>query len=207
MTTQPRDHLGRWRATGLPADIPTEVVEPTRPPSVVSDVAVPVLQSLLVAAAAGVVAILLMWAGIVPDADPVADVGLAAGAGFALSIGPMLQWARQTLWRVTTPVLPEPERPAQTTIEVTELTPAGGVQRMRILDLPIDDDRLRQFARAALEGRSLAVHRWAGSTFSRAEYEQLADELQRAGLVTAPRGNQGRQLTAAGRAILRRLAG
>jgi len=204
---QPRDRLGRWASTGLPADIPTEVCEPVRPPDPVADVGVPVLQSVAVAGAAAIAALLAGLVGLLPTEDVLTWAAGAAGGVFVLALWPMLTWARATVWRVTTPVLPEPERPPTTVrLELAELTPSGGVQRMRLLDLPVDDERLRQFARAALDGHSLAVNRWAGRTFSRSEFDTLADELTRAGLVTAPRGNQPRRLTAAGRAVLRRIA-
>jgi hypothetical protein len=206
MTTQPRDDLGRWATR--PTDVPSEISEPTRKPDVISDVAVPVLQSVAIGAASAIAAVIGAVVGLVPVGDVVLGAGLAAGIGFCASLWPNLMWARSSLWRTVSPIVPEPDRPVATTrIEVAELTDGGGVQRMRILDVPVDDARLQMFAKAALEGQSLAVHRWAGTMFSRSEYEQLADELTRAGLLTAPRGSRPRQLTAAGRAILRRLAG
>jgi len=202
---QPRDALGRW-ATRPVTDHPTEVVEPTRAPSVAADVLVPVLQSLAIGAASAIAAVIGAVVGLVPVADVLLGAGLAGGIGFCASLWPNLMWARSSLWRTISPIVPEPDRPvAVSRIEVTELTPAGNVQRMQILDLPVDDARLRMFAKAALEGQSLAVNKWCGGTFTRGEYETLCDELQRAGLVTTARGNQGRRLTAAGRAILRRL--
>lgn len=199
--TQPRDNLGRWRSTGLPSDIPTEVTEPVRAPSVEADVLVPALQALLVGCALGIataVAVALM-----PDV-PLLAVPAAMGGGFALSFWPLLEHARSTVWRTTTPVFSEPDRPQTVRVELTELGHAGGVRRMQILDLPVDDDRLRQFAKAAVEGHSLAVHRWTPGAFTRHEYEVLSDELQRAGLLVVTRN--GRRLTTAGRHVLRHLA-
>lgn len=203
---QARDRFGRWLPDAAPAAVPTEVVEPVRAPDVAADVVVPALQAVLVAAAAAIGATLAVWLADVP----MWGIPVAGGVALAAAIPTMLGHARETLWRTTTPVLPEPERPVQTVrLELSELSPGGGVKRMQILDLPVGprvhgDDRLRTFARAALEGSSLSVHRWTPGAFTRHEYEVLSDELQRAGLLVVTRN--GRRLTTAGRHVLRRLA-
>jgi len=76
--------------------------------------------------------------------------------------------------------------------------------------LPVSEDDFLRFARGA-EPRGLGVPDWAGSAgiFSQSEYGALMDYLSRAGLVAwrdARHHNQGRALTAAGRATLRRIA-
>ena len=77
-------------------------------------------------------------------------------------------------------------------------------------DLPIDAERFASFARSA-ETRGLAVSSWCGNghLFTRPEFEAVVDYLTRAGLVrwvNEQVPQQGRELTPAGRATLRRYA-
>lgn len=201
---QPRDPL-TGRFLPQPRDWPSEITEPVRPPSVAADVLVPVCQSLAYALAVlvgGLVACgVFEW--------PAWYALAAAGITFALAVPGRMHGVGDTLWRTASPVVPDPPapQPAQVRIELTEQTPGGGVQRMRILDLPIDDQRLAVFARAALEGQSLALAKWtgAGRPFRRGEYVELCDRLEQAGWLIPARGNVGARLTAAGRSMLRKL--
>lgn len=94
-------------------------------------------------------------------------------------------------------------------IEIARRDENGRVQQWQFLDVDVDADRLRQFARAvATEERSLAVAAWTGRSglFSRGEYDSLMQSLMRAGLVSNGVGNTPRGLTCAGKAVLKRLA-
>jgi len=198
-----RDTLGRF-SSAPPRDWPVEVAEPIRAPSVAADVLVPVAQALAYALATIVGSLVLcsllelpLWYAL-----------CAAGLVFALAIPGRMHGIGDTIWRTQQPVLPEPPEPPQTVrLELTEETPTGGVRRMQIADVPVDDERLRQFVQAALQGESLSVHRWvgAGRPFTRSQYVQLADALEQAGFITQARGNQGRRLTERGRRVLPKL--
>jgi len=198
-----RDTLGRF-SSAPPRDWPVEVAEPIRAPSVAADVLVPVAQAMAYALASIVAGLVLcsllelpLWYAL-----------CAGGLVFALAVPGRMHGIGDTIWRTQQPVLPEAPPPAQTVrLELTEETPSGGVKRMRIADVPVDDERLRQFVQAALQGESLSVHRWvgAGRPFTRSQYVQLADALEQAGFITAARGNQGRRLTERGRRVLPKL--
>jgi len=197
-----RDTLGRF-SSAPPRDWPVEVAEPIREPSVKADVIVPVAQAMAYALAslvAGLVLCSLL-------ALPLWYALCAGGLVFALAIPGRMHGIGDTLWRTQQPVLPEAPTHETVRLELTEETPSGGVKRMRIADVPIDDGRLRQFVQAALQGEFLSVHRWvgAGRPFTRSQYVQLADAMEQAGFITAPRGNQGRRLTERGRRVLPKL--
>jgi hypothetical protein len=75
-------------------------------------------------------------------------------------------------------------------------------------DLPVDRERFLSFARS-VEARGLSTSAWCGSgaLFSRSEFDALTGYLTQAGLVrwlNADAHNQGRELTPAGQATLRR---
>jgi len=77
-------------------------------------------------------------------------------------------------------------------------------------DLPFPD-RLPSLAAGLLAGRQFAQSAWTGhlGIFSRAEFDQLRDEMVRRGLAAWKNESakaQGCELTAAGRAVMRRLA-
>lgn len=184
-----------------------ELTEPVRAPEPVADVVVPFLQSLAygvaMAALTGVICSVFRLSGWY--------VLVAGAVVFALMLPQTLREARETLWRTATPVFPPTTRvndePPQTIrVELTQME-NGSIRRMQIVDLPVDAERLRELVHGALRGESLAVHRWSGvgRPFTRTEYVQLTDQLTRIGWMTAPRGNVGRQLTAAGRVMLQKL--
>lgn len=202
-----RDELGRFTASPAPRDWPLEVQEPAREPSLAADVAVPALQAVVSALAGGCLTAVACWLFGLPSWTIWATVA----AVFAISWAVRLQFSEASTWRTASPVPPEPapRQPATVRLEVSELDPSGGVRRMSIADVPADDDRLREFARRVLDGESLSVHRWTagpGRMFSRAEFDQLADSLTRAGFVVQGRGNKPRMLTERGRRVFRRLA-
>jgi len=80
---------------------------------------------------------------------------------------------------------------------------------MYFQNLPINEATFRQWARGVLGGRGTSLGDWTGKggLFSRADYNALTDYLMRSGLmrwVNPAAHAQGRELTAAGRATLRK---
>ena len=94
-------------------------------------------------------------------------------------------------------------------IEVTERTDSGG--RVAYLNWPGTEAELTTFARAVLAGAPLAREHWtgAGKPMSRKQFEQLVDRLLELGWVRYRDGGktQGLELSPAGRAMFRELAG
>jgi hypothetical protein len=189
---------------------PWEVEErtPARPPTLESDVLVPLAQALatgvLLGGATGLVGTWLQ----APDPWALA-LGVGCGAT-VLTWGALLRQVRDLLWQVRTALAPgpttEPERP---TVRV-ELAHQGE-KRLQYLNIPGDPDRLAHLARRVLAGDPLSEARWTGKRgpFSKAEFQALRAELLRAHLVRwrnpgAPA--QGVELTPVGRAVFRRLA-
>ena len=194
-----RDAAGRFVAT---PEWPVEITEPAREPSVTGDVIVPLLQSLIWSMATGVCALVLCWLTELPNWVAL----LIATIAFVVSWGSALQTAHETIWRTETPLVQRVEPIPQTVrLELTETTPEGNVQRMRIADVPIDDERLKLFVQAALEGRSLSVHRWTPQPLSRSQYERITDALEQAGFITVSRGRGGRRITERGKRVLQKL--
>ena len=96
------------------------------------------------------------------------------------------------------------------TIRVDTRRP-GGSQTM-FSRLPVTDAQMRQFARRALDGRSMGIGAMTGNgqPFSRGEYEELTAFLASAGIlrwVNPDAKNQGRELTRAGRAAMESFVG
>jgi hypothetical protein len=82
--------------------------------------------------------------------------------------------------------------------------------RISFIDLPASQTQLKNMAAGLLNNTALAVSAWTGSNglFTRPEFENLRDELIRRGLArwNGSSRNQGAALTAAGRAVMRKLA-
>jgi len=189
---------------------PWEVEErtPARPPTLESDVVVPLAQALatgvLLGGATGLVG---TWA---QAPDPWA---LALGVGCGATVvtwGLMLRQVRDLLWQVRTALAPEPTEEPERPVVRVELAHQGD-RRVQYLDLPGDPELLAHLARRVLAGDPLSEARWTGKRgpFSKAEFQTLRAELLRAGVVRwrnpgAPA--QGLELTPAGRVVFRRLA-
>jgi len=179
---------------------------PARPPTLESDVAVPLAQALAIGVLlGGATGLVGTW---LQAPDPWA-LGLGVGCGACvLTWGALLRQVRDLLWQVRTALAPEPE-PERPTVRV-ELAHQGE-KRVQYLDLPGDPDRLAHLARKVLAGEPFSEARWtgAGRPFSKGEFQALRAELLRAHLVRwrnpgAPA--QGLELTPAGRAVLQRIA-
>jgi hypothetical protein len=196
-------HCGKF--TGAPTDAPVEELMPARAATAASDVVVPLLQAVGcgVAAAmlAGVAAWWLTW--------PAWTVWVTGCAVASVAWFRLLSSTRESLWAVrhTGQAAPVAAAPQTVRVELSDHDVEGRLRSMRLLDLPIDDVRLRQFARAATGGAGLGVHSWTGGgrPFTRTEYELLTDALQGAGWLAPARGNRPRRLTAAGRSLLRQM--
>jgi hypothetical protein len=84
-------------------------------------------------------------------------------------------------------------------------------QKQVYLELPGKPEALAALARGVLAGRPMAEDSWSGRAgpFSRSEFRQIRDTLIERGLATWRNPDakaQGCELTAAGRAVFRRLA-
>ena len=184
--------------------------EPARAASVASDVAVPALQSLISGAVAGAVTLALC----VAFGWQMRIAGAVALAVLALAWVWLLVDHRRLLWAVENlthadvnrdGAIGQPE-PARLVLEVKH---SGGERSgFDFLHLGIDQADFLTWARAVLDGRSLAVGQWVGRgrLFTRGQYDALMSELERAGIVRAADARNpqsGRELSPAGRAALR----
>ena len=210
----------RFQEVGTAA-LPVGVVEfsreqPARAASMESDVWVPAAQAGL-AGLAGSISLCVTVAWSWPWYTPL----LAAGCVMCGTWGYLLADHRRLLRSVERVVNRDLDRdgtigepapavdpePGPTTIEVT--VPRGQSNSVYFLETDVEPETLRGFCRAVTSGRAgLAVGAWvgAGRPFSRPQYDTLMNELTRAGLVENAGGNQGRQLTRAGRHVLARIA-
>jgi|SRR3990167_1303872 len=102
---------------------------------------------------------------------------------------------------------PEPA-PRSVRLEVTEHREGGAT--MRFLDMPLDEARLREFARGILAGKSFSERAWAGDgkPFSQNDFAALRDKLIETGYARWKGGERrmGAELTAKGRAMFAGLA-
>ena len=84
-----------------------------------------------------------------------------------------------------------------------------GSRQLDIIDLPATPDQLRTLAQGVLAGRTFAEDVWAPGLFSKPAFSKLRDEMVSRGLARWKNPNahaQGVEPTAAGKAILRKLA-
>ena len=179
-------------------------------------VVVPGLKALIVAIPAGLLAGLLIGA-----------LGLAVSAWYAMPITSLIvflvvfwgssQRGQWLIERLTGADLnfdgyigaPQPlPAPQPQTVRVEVIQDQG--QRGDFIDLPYPD-RIPQLAAGLLQGRTFNQTAWTGhgAIFSRSEFDQVRDTLIQRGLAAWKNDNakaQGVELTAAGRAVMRRLA-
>lgn len=75
------------------------------------------------------------------------------------------------------------------------------------LNSDIKPEQLKEFARAALDGAVLSVHKWTGkgALFTRGQFDDLMGEFEKMNYIIPARGNVGRCLNAKGRALMRGL--
>lgn len=195
-------HAAPWNQTApLPAFTGSyERRAPARAPEFIGDVAVPATQSLITA---GVGAIIGGAIGGWP--------GAAIGGGLVWSVTwfVLLGEHRRGLWiveRITNRDLdgdgvkgePAPRQPLRVEI-------AQGRQ-VRLLDLPVSDEKLETLASAVLEDNKPFSRRGLADVLTPDEYDQVSAAMLTAGLLIS-RGTgktAGVELTHAGRAMLRK---
>lgn len=181
------------------------------------DVYVPALQALLLAVAWGLVASVVVsvvvicsgvaWWLAVAAFVVVAVAVLAWQATAGVQLRRDLLWRRELLEGVDLDgdgVVGCPPSPSMC-VEVAE------GRSTRFVELEVEPDQAARFARGVLAGRPLAEASWTGrgALFSRSEFRGVRDELLERGMavwVNERAHAQGVVLTAAGRAVFRRLA-
>jgi hypothetical protein len=187
------------------------------------DVIVPAGQSLLIAAGVGVGAFVLavlvtVWRSW-PFWAPLAAAGGLGGVSFAASIVLLVLDHRRLLWAAERAldvdldhdgVTGEPEQPRRA-LQVELLEDHGSRQRLSFIDLPGSDAQLVELARGVLNGKGTSESEWTGSgnPFSRSEFGALRAALIKRGLahwINPDAHSQGWKLTAAGRAVMQRIA-
>lgn len=193
-------------------------------------VIIPLVQSVITGLLAGLLAVVLLRLANVQNPGM-----LALAAGLAVTLGRWLPLARRALhvYELATGAdldldgaIGEPETDQNQPNPTAQAWPPAQLQpapvrvvletpdqrHTSIIDLPGKPDQVQALARGLLAGDPLTHAHWtgAGQPFSRAEFEQLRGELIRRGLATwRNQGNRanGAELTPAGRAVMRRLAG
>jgi len=185
---------------------------PARPGSFESDLLVPLAQSAVTGLLVGSVSGGLAWAAGAPRPGL---IGAVAG-GVVLAAVWMLALVdrRALLWEIETVagldlnddgIVGKPEEPVRVEIQERQ------GRTLRFVDLPAKPDQIARLAAGVLGGRSFSEASWTGRgrPFSRRQFARLRDEMIRRGLAmwVRPRAHaQGVELTAAGRAVFRRLA-
>jgi hypothetical protein len=192
-----------------PSDIETSA--PARAADIKADLLVPLGQAVVTGALVGglgIMAAVKVRPGIDAFAVWVIVAGLVATAVWVY----LLIESRRLLWtieRVTGRDIDgdgEKGKPALPPIQV-EVTSG---QKQVYLELPGKPEALAALARGVLAGRPMAEDSWSGRAgpFSRSEFRQIRDTLIERGLATWRNPDakaQGCELTAAGRAVFRRL--
>lgn len=151
---------------------------------------------------AGAGAVAALWLELPWYASP--TIGLA---GFALSAGVLGIHNRTMLARLTRAQAEKGQRRRhELRVQVDRAADHGA--DFLYLNSDVTPAQLAEFARAAIEGASLGVHKWTGqgALFTRGQYEDLMTELVKMGYVNDSRGNVGRSLNSKGRALMRALA-
>lgn len=184
------------------------------------DVAVPAGQAALVTAGVTIGTVTLaipvtIWAAWPWWAPPAAALAIG-GVTFAASSVALVTDHRRLLWAIEETLTVDLNRdgavgePLDPEILRVELTRDNG-RRMAYIDLPGSPDQLGALARGLLNGKGTSEATWtgAGAPFSRSEYAAIRAAMIERGLAawTNPDHHaQGWEPTAAGRAILRKIA-
>jgi len=191
-----------------------ERVTPVRPPTLEADVLVPGAQCLLIGA--GAFCVVTVMGGAWLPLEHALILGVAAGGiGAGAMAYDAITEARRSLYSVEKlkdNLAATSTSAAQAAIETVELRVTRedlnpSHPPISIRDLPVDAERLRALAQAALADAPLTQAEWAGSDkpFSRPEFDQVMTYLTELGLVAwnSSRDNaQGRALTRGGRHAL-----
>jgi hypothetical protein len=131
--------------------------------------------------------------------------------GFALAGGVLLFHNREMLHRLVMEQTKKGKQRAELRVQIDfpfdgQVTPHAEFLYLRCEVKPA---QLAEFARAVLNGSSLAVHVWtgAGGAFTRAQYDSLMSELVKMDYIKPSTGNQTRSLNRRGLALMKALAG
>jgi hypothetical protein len=134
-------------------------------------------------------------------------------AGFAVSTGVLIVHNRTLLHATVNQQGKAGEkRRAELRVQVDGVGEGGNHSNSHAeflyLKCAVNAAQLTEWARAALDGGGLGVHKWTGqgALFTRSQYDNLCSELLTMGYLVDRGGNLGRQLTAKGRALCRALA-
>ncbi len=196
----------------LDSELSVYSARPGRTPSPAADVLTPLLQALISGVLAGLIAsggvALFGWDWrVVPGVAALVLTGMWV---LLLIDHRRLLWAIETRQDFEIQPEPEPERPERPTAPrlILEVKHDGARRGFDFLQLPVTPETFQLWARAVLNGESLAINQWVGrgKQFSRGEYETLLAELERAGIVRLIDVNNpqaGRELTRPGKAALR----
>jgi hypothetical protein len=188
--------------------------QPARAATVESDVVVPLFQSAITGGLISLATGLSVKALGYPE-QALLGGGVVGLLSFGVSWWYLLQDSRKLLWQIEELINRDLNHdhqigtPKTLRVEATVERETGyPVTNFLTLEGITEDDFLT-FARAVINGQSMAVNRWTGSswTWSRSEFDGLMSELEHAGFVRFKNGqpSQGRELTPAGRAVLTRL--
>jgi len=189
----------------IPSGASWERRQPSGKAELIGDVLVPMLQ----ATVTGIVG--AMVGGLVGGHLGAAAIGGAVSFGLSWLV--LLVDHRAALWAIETVAgqdidgdqvvgNPDPEPVSTVRVELAQRHPGG--QRLRFVDLPIDDDKLSDVALAVLRNGSPFSRDGLSSVLSQTEYRRLSGAMVEAGLLHDLPGNR-RELSASGRALLRRL--
>jgi hypothetical protein len=149
---------------------------------------------------------------------PLAGAGALAGLAFGLAAVLLTLDHRRLLWTAERAldvdldqdgVTGEPEPPRALQVELLENH--GNRQRLAFIDLPGSEDQLVKLAQGVLNGKGTSESEWigAGNPFSRSKFAAVRAALLERGLASWSNPDhhaQGWELTAAGRAVMRRIA-
>jgi hypothetical protein len=188
-----------------------------------SDVVVPFGQSLLIAGGVAIGAFVLT-VGLTVWRDwpfwlPVAASGTFGGLSFAFAAVLLTIDHRRLLWAAEAALgvdldhddtVGEPEPREILRVELLEHT-GNNRHRLAFINLPGTPEQLGALAGGLLNGKGTSESEWAGARhpFSRSEFGAIRAELLKRGLaawINPDHHAQGWELTAAGRAVMRRIA-
>jgi hypothetical protein len=187
-----------------------------------SDVVVPFGQAVLIASGVGMGGLVLATVATIIGGwrfwIPFAVTGSLWGLAFAFAAVLLTLDHRRFLWAIEElsgmdidddSVIGEPEPRDVIRVELLERT-EGNNRRLAYLDLPGDEHKLALLARGLLSGRGTGVATWTGKSgpFTRSEFETIRAQLIERGLANwedPDHRNQGWELNAAGRAMMRKL--
>ena len=182
---------------------------PARNADLQGDVLVPLLQSLLTGLAAGVV-VAAGWMLAIGGTNAVVIGAMAAALAWGIAWVWLIRDHHNLLWEIERISGVDLDRDGEIGEPWLRIEVAGEGNRLAYLDLPAEPEQLIALARGILNGVPLAESSWCGRgrPFSKAQFRVLRDELIARGLATwvNPRSRaQGVELTAAGRALMRRI--